>query len=94
MAPTLHNITKAMNMGAGQYLLNSVIIAAAVSLIGVTVAFVTAYLTSRMKSKLSKFLHLIAITSAAIPGIVLGLSYVIVFKGSVVYGTDVYKRQQ
>ncbi len=36
---------------------------------------------------MSKFLHLIAITSAAIPGIVLGLSYVIVFNQSFVYGT-------
>ena len=40
-----------------------------------------------MKSKASKFLHLSAITSAAIPGVVLGLSYVLVFKGSVIYGT-------
>ena len=41
----------------------------------------------RLKSKLSRFLHLMAIVSLAIPGLVLGLSYVIVFKKTFVYGT-------
>lgn len=47
----------------------------------------TAYMTSRMKSTSSKLLHLSAITSAAVPGVVLGLSYVLLFKESVIYGT-------
>ena len=84
---TLENITKTLDMNAGQYLLNSVVIALAVSAIGVTLSFITAYFTARMKTASTRLLHLIAITSAAVPGIVLGLSYVIVFKGSAVYGT-------
>ena len=84
---TFKNILQTMNMNADRYLLNSIIIAIMVSILGVIIAFITAYFTSRMKSKSSKFLHLIAITSAAIPGIVLGLSYVIVFKGSFIYKT-------
>ena len=32
-------------------------------------------------------LHLISITSLAIPGLVLGLSYVMFFKGTIIYGT-------
>jgi iron(III) transport system permease protein len=36
---------------------------------------------------MSKFLHLSSITSAAIPGVVLGLSYVLAFKGMPIYGT-------
>ncbi len=84
---TFSNIIKSLDMGADQYLLNSITIALLVTLIGVSLSFFTAYLTARMKSKMSKFLHLIAITSAAIPGIVLGLSYVIVFNQSFVYGT-------
>lgn len=67
--------------------MNSILIAALVSALGVVISFITAYFTARMKSKASRLLHLIAITSAAIPGIVLGLSYVIVFKGSFIYGT-------
>lgn len=84
---TVKNVLKALNMDAGSYLINSIVIAALVSMLGVVISFVTAYFTARMKSMSSKLLHLIAITSAAIPGIVLGLSYVITFKGSFVYGT-------
>ena len=84
---TLDNIAKAVNLKADIYLMNSIVIALLVSIIGVAVAFMTAYMSARMKSKASKFLHLSAITSAAIPGIVLGLSYVLVFKGSAIYGT-------
>lgn len=69
------------------YLTNSVTIALLVSVIGVIIAFITAYLSARMKSKLSRFLHLSSITSAAIPGIVLGLAYVLTFKGMPIYGT-------
>lgn len=84
---TFDNISKALQMRAGDYLFNSVVIALFVSLIGVVVAFLTAYLSARMQSKTSRFLHLSSIVSAAIPGIVLGLSYVLAFKGSLIYGT-------
>ena len=84
---TFKNIVKTFNLNAGRYLCNSIAIATLVSVIGVVISFVTAYFTARIKSGASRFLHLIAITSAAIPGIVLGLSYVIVFKGSFIYGT-------
>ena len=40
-----------------------------------------------MKSRGSRFLHLTAIVSLAVPGLVLGLSYVMVFKGTFIYGT-------
>ena len=69
------------------YLLNSLTIASWVTIIGVAIAFITAYLTARMKSKTSRFLHISVITSAAIPGLVLGLAYVLAFKGSFLYGT-------
>ncbi|WP_370777364.1 ABC transporter permease subunit [Holdemania massiliensis] len=84
---TLKNIEDALRLKAGTYLINSIEIAVFVAVIGVLVAFITAYLTARMKTKVSKFLHLFAITSAAIPGVVLGLSYILVFKDSFIYGT-------
>jgi iron(III) transport system permease protein len=40
-----------------------------------------------MKSGVSRFLHLSSMTSAAIPGVVLGLSYVLCFNRTPVYGT-------
>ncbi len=85
---TLEHITNTfVTRGADGYLLNSVIMALGVALVGVCIAFVTAYFTARMKSVASRFLHLASITTGAIPGIVLGLSYVLTFKGSFVYGT-------
>ncbi len=84
---TLKNIEDALRLNAGNYLINSVIIAVFVALIGGVIAFITAYLAARMKTKVSRALHLTAITSAAIPGVVLGLSYVLFFKSSFLYGT-------
>lgn len=87
MVFTLDNLQKALNLRAGEYYLNSVIIALLTAVVGVIIAFMTAYLSARMKSKVSRFLHLSSMTSAAIPGMVLGLSYVLVFNGTPIYGT-------
>ena len=87
LVPTLDNIAKAGKLRAFEYLFNSITMALVTSVIGVTVAFMTAYLSARMKSKMSSFVHISAIISAAIPGIVLGLGYVLAFKGTPLYGT-------
>ncbi len=89
MTFTFDNVFKTFRLNANEYLINSIVIALIVSCVGVAVAFMTAYMTSRMKSPASRFLHLSSITSAAVPGVVLGLSYVLLFKGSVIYGTIV-----
>ncbi|MDR1904731.1 MAG: ABC transporter permease subunit [Treponema sp.] len=81
------NIVKTMGMGAGRFLVNSVIIALGVAVLGTALSYITAYFTARTPGKSSKLLHLISITSLAIPGLVLGLSYVLFFKGSFIYGT-------
>ncbi len=87
MSFTMHNIESTVAKGAMNYLGNSIFIAFTVSILGTVIAFVSAYLTSRSPSKSSRVLHLLSITSLAIPGIVLGLSYVLAFKGSFIYGT-------
>lgn len=87
MALSFRNIAKTMNMGAGRYLINSLLIALWVSVVGTVFAWITAYFTARTQGRSSRILHLISITSLAIPGIVLGLSYVLFFKGSFIYGT-------
>ena len=81
------NLVKSFNMGTADFFANSLFIALTASLLGMVISFITAYFTARKKSVSSKILHLIAITSAAIPGIVLGLSYILVFKTSAIYGT-------
>lgn len=87
ITPTLRNVVKAFDLNGGMYLLNSAIMALAVAVIGVGVGFGVAYVTARMRSWLSGVLHLLTITSLAIPGIVLGIAYVLFFKGSFLYGT-------
>ena len=86
MTLSFRNIIKTLNLNAGRYLANSLIIAFAVSVVGTMVAWVTAYFTARTPGKTSRMLHLISITSLAIPGIVLGLAYVLFFKGTFLYG--------
>ena len=81
------NIAKAFQMNAGEFLLNSFLIAIAVSVLGTIFSYITAYITARACGKYANVLHLFAITSMAIPGIVLGLSFVLFFKNSFIYGT-------
>lgn len=87
MTPTFDNLLKMFTLRGDKYLLNSVIIAVCTALIGVAVAFVSAYMTSRLPSKSSRLLHLLSITTLTIPGIVLGLSYSMTFSGTFIYGT-------
>ncbi len=87
MSFTFDNFANTFKKDGGKFLLNSILIALLTSVVGTVVAVVTAYLTARMKTKATKFLHLISITSLAIPGLVLGLAYVILFKKTFIYGT-------
>ena len=87
MSFSLRNITRTMNMGAGQYLANSFIVSFFVAILGTVISWITAYFTARNPDKTSRILHLISITSLAIPGMVLGISYVLFFKGTALYGT-------
>ena len=84
---TLYHIQRTFEMGGMQYLGNSLLIAAIAACVGTIGAFTTAYFPTRIKSKSSYILHLMAIASLAIPGIVLGLSYVLFFNSTWIYGT-------
>lgn len=84
---TLYHAAKTLNRGANSYLLNSILYAVLSAAFGTFLVFFCAYMTARMGGRFSKGLHLMAITSMAIPGIVLGLSYVIFFHGTPIYGT-------
>lgn len=88
MSLSFVNIKQSFELGVGSYLLNSLTIALVTSIVGVIVIYVTAYMTARSEKTFSTMiLHLISMVSLAIPGIVLGLSYVIFFEGSFIYGT-------
>jgi iron(III) transport system permease protein len=87
MGLSFRNIARTMKMGAGRYLGNSLTIAVGVSVLGTSLTWITAYFTARIGGKSSRMLHLISITSLAIPGLVLGISYVLFFKGTFIYGS-------
>jgi iron(III) transport system permease protein len=87
MSFTLSNISKTMNIGAGNFLRNSLLISLFAVIFGVLLSYATAYLTARSKGRRTRILHFIALASLAIPGIVLGLSYALFFQGTVIYGT-------
>ncbi len=84
---TFEHFKNTFSKNGGEYLYNSIIMSLLTACVGMTVTFVVAYFTSRFKNKLSKLLHIISLISMSIPGLVLGLAYVIVFKRTFLYGT-------
>ena len=87
MSFTLEHFKRVVNSSNIASLDNSILMSLFTAFVGMILAFVTAYCTARFKNKTSKVLHIISIISLAIPGLVLGLSYVITFKTSFIYGT-------
>lgn len=85
---SLVNIKDAFRLGVGMYLKSSLAIALSTAFIGTAVIYLAAFLTARSRKSFSSMaLHLISMVSLAVPGIVLGLSYVLTFKNSFIYGT-------
>lgn len=87
LRPSLNGIKAAFGDDAGLYLRNSILIALVTAVVGTVIAFAMSYMTARMRSPLSSGLHLCSITSAAVPGVVLGLSYVMAFNKMPLYDT-------
>lgn len=82
------HLKKLFSNGVGNYLINSVAVALLTSLIGTLLSYFAAYVTSRSKKGLSNgALHFISLLSLAIPGVVLGLSFVMTFKSTFIYST-------
>lgn len=87
MSFTLHHIVSSIQKGVWGYLSNSLIIAVCTAALGTVIAFFCAYFCARMPSRSSRLLHLASTVSLAVPGIVLGLSYVMFFKTTWIYNT-------
>jgi len=66
---------------------NSLIIAFFSALGGTVLAYSSAYLSARVKSAGTKFLHILSMASLAIPGIVLGISFSMTFKGTMFFNS-------
>lgn len=79
----LMNLRKLWGMGLGKFLIDSLVIAFMASIAGTFLGAATAYLTARTRRNWSNgTLHVLALISLAIPGIVLGLSYLLMYRGT------------
>ena len=87
MSFTLDHFKNTISKNGLTYLDNSIIMSILTACVGTAVAFITGYCTTRLKTKLSKPIHIMSLISLSIPGLVLGLSYVIIFNSSFIYGT-------
>ena len=68
------------SVSAGTYLANSLIISLLAGIFGTAFAYLTGYAATRTKGKLKKVIHLVAVSTLAVPGLVLGLGFVYLFK--------------
>lgn len=82
------HVRRLFSDGLGAPLVVSIAIALLTSLFGTLLSYFAAYITARSGKKISnKAMHFISLLSLAIPGVVLGLSFVLTFKSLPIYST-------
>ena len=76
-------------VGLTQYILNSLELAFLTALIGTAFAYLLGYLSVRKTGRMGKAIDLLALSTIAIPGLVLGIGFIFLFKGTngTFYGT-------
>ena len=76
-------------VGLARYIRNSLVLAGMTALLGTCFAYLLGYLSVRKSGKLAKAVDLLALSTIAIPGLVLGIGYIFLFKGTngFFYGT-------
>ena len=88
MTFSLEPVKKLLANGIGMYFVNSMAIALLTALLGTCLTYFAAYTTARSGRSLpNKVMHFISMLPLAIPGVVLGLSFVLSFKEIPLYGT-------
>lgn len=87
---TLEHVEQALAIGdMTDVYVNSLIVAFASAFIGIMIAFVTALLRARTALRFRRLFDQLAILTNIIPGMVLGLSYLLLFNDSTLKGTFV-----
>ena len=76
-------------VGLAQYIRNSLVLAGLTALLGTCFAYLLGYFSVRKSGKGAKAVDLLALSTIAIPGLVLGIGYIFLFKGTggFFYGT-------
>ncbi len=88
MSFSLDSIKKLLENNIGMFFVNSMAVTLLTALIGTCLSYFAAYITARSGKKLSnKMIHFVSMLSLAVPGVVLGLSFVLSFQGFPLYST-------
>ena len=76
-------------VGLTQYILNSLKLALLTAIAGTAFAYLLGYLSVRKTGRMGKVIDLLSLATIAIPGLVLGIGYIYLFKGTngAFYGT-------
>ena len=76
-------------VGLTAYIWNSLSLAVLTALLGTSFAYLLGYLSVRKTGKMAKVVDLLALSTIAIPGLVLGIGFIFLFKGTngYFYGT-------
>ena len=76
-------------VGLVKYLTNSLVVSLLTAIIGTVFAYILAYYTVRKAGMLGKVVNLLSLSTIAIPGLVLGIGYIFMFKNTngMFYGT-------
>lgn len=87
MSFSLNHFKYLINNNIAKYLMNSLIIAVFTSVFGTIIAYLAAFISSRSSNRFTKIINVLATISMSVPGVVLGLSYVLSFKNTPIYNT-------
>lgn len=81
--------TNTHGVGLTAYIRNSLVLAACTALMGTAFAYMLGYMAVRKKGRAAKAVDLLALSTIAIPGLVLGIGYIFLFSGTngAFYGT-------
>lgn len=87
MVFTMRHLSEVWTAQGAAGMVNSLTLALGCAVFATLVALFSAYNAARQPSVFSRAIHFAAVTAVTIPGLVLGLSYILAFKGSALYGT-------
>jgi len=88
MSFSLDQVKKLLSNNIGMYFVNSMAIALLTALLGTCLSYFAAFVTARSGKSLSnKAMHFVSMLSLAIPGVVLGLAFVLSFNELPIYST-------
>lgn len=84
---TFYHIIRTIHRNALDNWMNSILIASVSAILGTFFSFTLSYFSTRFTCSSAKVVHLMSILPMTIPGIALGLGYVIFFHDAPFYGT-------